>query len=338
MSARPTQRAVSRPWLAAVVGLAWISPWVIGFTAFTLLPVAISGYLCFCQFDGLRPPLFTGLENLRTLAADPVFWQTLKTTSIYAAIALPLGTLVALALAVLLNANVPGRTVWRAIIFVPTLVPLVATAMIWLWMFNGQYGLLNAALAPLTPAINLVLDGLNSLLGAANFVLRPLHPAVALHVGRFEPPNWLTDPHWTMPSMILLSVWSVGNAVVVYLAGLQDVPRSLYEAAHVDGANAWQRLRHVTLPMISPSIFFNIVIGIIFVWQVFAVPQIMIPGGGPQRSAYFYTMYLYDTAFRDLRFGYASTLSWVQLAIIVALTALAFRLSRRLVHYRGTGG
>jgi multiple sugar transport system permease protein len=116
------------------------------------------------------------------------------------------------------------------------------------------------------------------------------------------------------------------------------VPRSLYEAAQVDGASAWQRLWNVTLPMISPSIFFNIVIGIIFVWQVFAVPQIMIPAGGPGRSAYFYTMYLYDTAFRSLRFGYACTLSWVQLLIIVALTALAFRLSRRLVHYRGTGG
>jgi multiple sugar transport system permease protein len=304
MSTRPRDNLLPRRWPAAAVGLAWISPWVVGFAAFTLLPVAVSGYLSFCQFDGLRPPLFTGLDNLRTLAADPLFWKVLATTSVYAAIALPLGTLVALALAVLLNTSVPGRTVWRAIIFVPTLVPLVATAMIWLWMFNGQYGVLNV-------------------------VLR--------RIG-IEGPNWLTDPHWTMPSMVLLSVWSVGNAVVVYLAGLQDVPRSLYEAAHVDGASPWQRLRHVTLPMISPSIFFNVVIGIIFVWQVFAVPQIMIPGGGPERSAYFYTMYLYDTAFRSLRFGYACTLSWVQLLIIVALTALAFRLSRRLVHYRGVGG
>ena len=304
MSARPHDNSLPRRWPAALVGLAWISPWLVGFAVFVLLPVLVSGYLSFCQFDGLRPPLFTGLENLRTLGADPLFWKTLTTTSIYAAIALPLGTLVALALAVLLNAKVPGQTVWRAVIFVPTLVPLVATAMIWLWMFNGQFGVLNVLLR---------------------------------RIG-IEGPNWLTDPRWTMPSMILLSVWSVGNAVVVYLAGLQDVPRSLYEAAHMDGANAWQRLRHVTLPMISPSIFFNIVIGIIFVWQVFAVPQIMIPAGGPGRSAYFYTMYLYDTAFRSLRFGYACTLSRVQLLIIVALTALAFRLSRRLVHYRGVGG
>lgn len=298
------QKRFLTPFSGTWVGLAWVSPWIVGFAAFTLLPILISAYLSFCQFDGLRQPVFTGTENLTGLVRDRDFWIVLRNTAVYAAIALPLGTLVALALAILLNTNVPGRTVWRAIIFVPTLVPLVATAMIWLWMFNGQYGVLNS-------------------------VLR--------QVG-LEGPNWLTDPHWTMPSMILLSVWSVGNAVVVYLAGLQDVPRSLYEAAHVDGANNWQRLRFVTLPMISPSIFFNVVIGIIFVWQVFAVPQIMIPTGGPKRAAYFYTMYLYDTAFRNQRFGYACVLSWVQLAIIVALTALAFRLSRRLVHYRGVGG
>ncbi len=135
--------------------------------------------------------------------------------------------------------------------------------------------------------------------------------------------------------MILLSFWSVGNAVVIYLAGLQDVPRSLYEAAHVDGAGPVQRLCHVTLPMISPAIFFNVVLGIIFVWQVFAVPYIMIPNGGPGQNAYFYTMYLYDVAFLHQRFGYACLLSWIQLGIILLLTALAFRLSRNLVHYRG---
>jgi multiple sugar transport system permease protein len=303
MNSTPAPRIAWR-WPAVLVGLAWIFPWIIGFTLFTLIPVGMSGYLAFCQFDGLRPPVYTGLTNLRELVTDPLFWKTLQTTSIYAAIALPVGTLAALSLALLLNTSVPGRTVWRAIIFVPTLVPLVATAMIWLWMFNGQYGVLNAL----------------------------------LRMVGIEGPNWLTDPHWTMPSMVLLSVWSVGNAVVVYLAGLQDVPRSLYEAAHVDGASAWQRLWNVTIPMISPSIFFNVVIGIIYVWQVFAVPQIMVPGGGPQRSVYFYTMYLYDTAFRGQRFGYACTLSWVQLLIILALTALAFRLSKRLVHYRGVGG
>jgi multiple sugar transport system permease protein len=298
----------ARRWPDALVGLAWISPWVVGFAAFTLIPVVLSAWLAFCQFDGLRPACFSGLENFQTLCSDVTFRKVLYNTAIYAAIALPLGTVVSLALALLLNMPIPGRTLWRAVIFAPTLVPLVATAMIWLWMFNARYGLLNTLLGP---------------------VARLLH---------CNPPNWLIDPHWTMVSMIVLSLWSVGNAVVVYLAGLQDVPRALYEAAHVDGAGPWGRLRHVTLPMISPTIFFNVVIGIIFVWQVFAVPQIMIPAGGPEQRAYFYTMYLYDQAFGNLRFGYACLLSWVQLLIIVLLTALAFRLSRRLVHYRGEQG
>lgn len=282
-------------------GLVWISPWIVGFSLFIFLPVVLSAYLSFCQYNGLRPPVFTGLENLGTLVADPVFWKVLKNTAIYVAFALPIGTLLALALAVLLNTRVPGQTFWRAVIFVPTLVPLVAVAMIWMWMYNGRHGLINTVLG---------LVGIDG-------------------------PNWLSNEHWTMPSMILLSFWSVGHAVVVYLAGLQDVPRSLYEAAHVDGAGPFQRLRSVTLPMISPAIFFNVVIGIIFAWQVFAIPYIMIQDGGPGANAYFYTMYLYDVAFMHQRFGYACVLSWVQLAIILALTGLAFRLSRNLVHYRG---
>ncbi|MHC4066531.1 MAG: carbohydrate ABC transporter permease, partial [Planctomycetota bacterium] len=243
----------------------------------------------------------TGAENWRVMASDPLFWKVLANTAVYTAAALPLGTVLALALALLLNSRIPGRTFWRAIIFAPTLVPLVAVGMIWMWMFNARYGLINAALATI---------GL-------------------------EGPNWLTDPAWTMPSMILLGLWSIGHTVVVYLAGLQDVPRELYEAADLDGAGPWHRLGHVTLPMISPAIFFNLVVGTIFVWQIFAVPYVMLPGGGPERNAYFYTTYLYDLAFTDRRFGYACTLSWVQLAIILALTAVTFRVSRRLVHYRG---
>lgn len=284
-----------------LLGLLWVSPWIVGFAVFMLLPIAMSAYLACCQFNGLRPPAFTGLENLRVLLVDPLFWQVLRNTAVYAAFALPLGAVAALTIALLLNLPVPGRTLWRAVIFAPTLVPLVATAMIWLWMFNARFGLLNMLLG---------LVGL-------------------------EGPNWLSEARWTMPSMVLLSLWTIGHPVVIYLAGLQDVPRELYEAAHVDGANPLQRIWFVTLPMISPAIFFNLVVGIIFVWQVFAVPQIMIPGGGPGRSAYFYTMYLYDVAFRDQRFGYACLLSWLQLLIILVLTGFAFQVSRRFVHYRG---
>ncbi len=291
-----------------LTGVLWISPWIIGFSVFILLPVIMSAYLSFCTFDGVRRPIFTGLENLSTLIADPRFWKVLKNTAIYAAVSLPVGTVLAITIAILLNQRVPGRALWRAMIFVPTLVPLVASAMIWMWMFNASHGLINA---------------LFRLLNYLPFV------------SGVDGPSWLTSQYWTMPSMILLSFWAIGHPVVIYLAGLQDVPRSLYEAAHVDGAGPGQRLWHVTLPMISPTIFFNVVMGIIYVWQVFAIPQIMLEGGGPGRNAYFYTMYLYDVAFRDLRFGYACLLSWVQLLIILGLTALAFRLSKNLVHYRG---
>lgn len=286
-------------------GLLWISPWIVGFLAFMLLPIIMAGYFSFCEFNGIHEPIWIGVENFQNIPSDPLFWQVLKNTAIYAAFSLPIGTVLAIAFAIALNAPLPGRTLWRAMIFVPTLVPMVATAMIWMWMFNAEYGLLNMFINPLWELFG------------------------------WAPPNWLGDPRYTMPAMIILSIWPIGQPVVIYLAGLQDVPVSLYEAAHVDGATAWQRLWNVTLPMISPTIFYNIVMGIIFVLQVFAIPQIMIPGGGPGQNAYFYTMYVYDMAFRYQRFGYACVLSWVQLGIILALTAFAFQMSKRLVHYQG---
>ncbi|MCP4248897.1 MAG: sugar ABC transporter permease [bacterium] len=297
MMARDRHRASDR----FTTGLIWISPWLAGFLLFTLLPVIAAAVLSFCQFDGVRRPVPVGFENWRAMAYDPLFWKVLGNTAVYAAVALPLGALLALGLALLLNAQVPGVGLWRVIIFAPTLVPLVAVGLVWTWMYSAGDGLINTALA---------------LIGV-------------------EGPAWLADARWTMPSMILLSLWGVGQTVVIYLGGLQDVPGELYDAAELDGAGPWQRLVHVTLPMISPAIFFNLVVGVIFVWQIFAVPYVMLPGGGPGRNAYFYSVYLYDLAFAFRRFGYACTLSWVQLGIILALTALAFRIGRRFVYYRG---
>lgn len=301
-----SRAALSRPvhGHSLYLGLLWISPWVIGFAIFMLVPIAMALYLSLCEFDGIRRPVFTGLENLRTMLHDPIFWKVLRNTTIYAAFSLPLSAVLAILFAIALNAPVPGRTLWRALIFVPTLVPMVATAMIWMWVFNGEYGLLNIALRPL------------------------------LHLFGAAPPNWLGDARWTMPAMIILSLWPIGHPVVIYLAGLQEVPAALYEAARVDGAGPWQRLWNVTLPVLSPTIFYNIVMGIIFVWQVFAIPHIMLRGGGPQQNAYFYSMYLYDVGFTFQRFGYACTLSWVQLLIILVLTVCAFQLSKRVVHYQ----
>jgi multiple sugar transport system permease protein len=220
--------------------------------------------------------------------------------------ALPAGTLVSLGLALMLNVKIKGQSVYRTIIFLPTLVPAVASAMLWMWLFNSKLGL-----------INIVLGHVSSWLG---------HP--------WQGPGWLSQPAWAMPALVLMSLWGVGGTVVIYLAGLQDVPVELYDAAEIDGAGPWGRLWHVTLPMLSPVIFFNLVMGIIGTLQVFAVPYLMT-GGGPLRSTYFYTMYLFDNAFSYLRMGYASAMAWVLLLIILALTALVFWTSKRWVHYQG---
>jgi multiple sugar transport system permease protein len=282
-------------------GLAFISPWLIGFALFTLVPVALSLYFSFCDYSLLQSPVFRGTENYRMLAGDSVFWKSLGNTLYYAGLALPLGTVISLAIAMLLNARIRGQSIYRTLIFLPALVPIVASAMIWLWLFNTRLGLINLVL---------------------------------LKVGIDNPPGWLSDADWAMPSLVLMSFWGVGNTVVIYLAGLQDVSRDLYEAAELDGAGSLRKVWHVTLPGISPVIFFNIVIGIIGTLQVFAQPFI-ITQGGPARATYFFTMYLYDNAFNYLRMGYASAMAWVLLLITLALTAVAFMSSRRWVHHAG---
>lgn len=281
-------------------GFAFISPWILGFLIFTLIPVGLSLYYSFCDYSLLQEPVWVGLDNYRELFADPVFWRSLWNTGYYALFALPGGMLVSVGLALLLNQNIRGQALYRTIIFLPSLVPVVASSMLWLWLFNAKLGLLNGLL---------------------------------LKIG-IEGPGWLSDPSWAMPSLILMSMWGVGHAMVIYLAGLQDVPRELYEAADIDGANGWGRLWNVTLPMISPVIFFNLIMGIIGSLQVFATAYIMT-GGGPARATYFYTMYLYDNAFNYLRMGYASSMAWIQLLIVLMLTAFAFWSSKKWVHYQG---
>jgi multiple sugar transport system permease protein len=283
-------------------GLAFTSPWIVGFFAFTLLPIALSVYYSLCDYSLLQSPQYIGLKNYQDLAQDRVFWKALAVTAYYAALALPAGMMVSLGLAMMLNARIKSQVVYRAVIFLPSLVPLVASAMIWLWLYNPNLGL-----------INLFLDAFFGIKG----------------------PGWLTDKHWTIPALTLMSLWSVGYTVVIYLAGLQDVPVELYEAAELDGAGAWRRLWHVTLPMLSPVIFFNLIMSIIGTLQIFERPLIVTNNGQPNRSAYFLTMYVYDKAFRYLQMGYASAMAWIQLIIVLALTALAFWSSRRWVHYQG---
>ncbi|MDQ2731434.1 MAG: sugar ABC transporter permease [Armatimonadota bacterium] len=292
---------MSRSQRQLLTGLFFISPWLIGFAVFMAYPIVMSGYYSFCDYTVLTRPDWIGAQNYTDLGHDPVFWQSLTNTGFYAALALPLGLVVSLALALLLNTNVRGMTIYRTIFFVPSLVPQVALAILWLWIFNGDYGLLNQFLK-------------------------------VLHI---TGPQWLSSPAWSKPAVVLTGIWGVGNAVVIYLAGLQDVPQPLYEAAELDGATWWDKTRHVTLPMLSPVILFNMIMGIIGALQIFAVPYVMFPGGSPARSTYFYTMYLYDNAFRFLKMGYACAMGWIMFFIILSLTVMALKISSRHVHYGG---
>ncbi|MCK6630963.1 MAG: sugar ABC transporter permease [Fimbriimonadaceae bacterium] len=285
----------------AWMGVLFASPWIVGFCGFMLYPVVASMYFSFCDYSVLRKPIWIGADNYSELLSDKLFWVALKNTFLYAVMALPLSALAALGLALLLNTKIRGLTVYRTIFFLPSLVPLVSLAVLWLWMFNGQTGLVNVALGSI---------GISG-------------------------PNWLGDPTWSKPALVLMAMWGVGHAMVIYLAGLQSVPVSLFEAAQLDGAGAWKKTRHITLPMISPVIMFNVIMGMIGTLQVFTVPYVMFPNGAPARSTYFYTMYLYDNAFRFLRMGYASAMGWLMFLIIFALTLISLKLMERRVHYAG---
>jgi len=302
------------------VGLAFLSPWILGFLVFTLVPIALAFYYGLCDYSVLQSPVYIGLSNYRALMGDPIFWKSLVNTLIYAAIALPAGMLVSLGMALLLNQRTLGQSVFRTIIFIPSLVPTVASAMLWLWLFNTKLGLINSVLA--TPP-------LQALLGALNAALRALHLP---HVG--TPIGWLTDPSWALPSLAIMSLWGVGHTVVIYLAGLQDVPSSLIEAAEIDGASRWRRFTAITLPLLTPTTFFVLVISLIHAFQVFDTVQVMT-GGGPADASRTMVVFIYDQGFRFLKMGYACSMAWIQFLIVVALSALAFWSSKRWVHYQG---
>jgi multiple sugar transport system permease protein len=286
----------------AWTGLAFVSPWLLGFAAFTLYPVCASIYFSFCDYDVLSRPVWVGLLNYQEMASDSVFWLSVRNTLVFNLIALPLGLVASLALALLLNQPVRMKGMFRAIYYVPSLVPAVAGGVVWLWILNGRIGLLNEALMAL---------------------------------GVSHPPQWLADPAWTKPSLALVAAWGCGNTVVIYLAALQGVPRSLLEAAMIDGASAWRRLVHVTIPAISPVIYFNLMIGIIGGLQIFTSAFVMMKSpGGPERSVLFYAIYIYQNAFEYRHMGYASAMAWILCLLILACTWFAARLSRSLVHYQ----
>jgi multiple sugar transport system permease protein len=293
-------------------GLLFISPWMVGFFALCAYPLVSSVYFSLCDYSVLSPAVFIGARNYQDLWIDNVFWTSLFNTVFFAVFAIPLGLVVSLSLAILLSFNVPGKGIFRTIFFLPSLVPMVCLAVLWQWMLNGKLGLVNSAVNP-------VLHVLNGMLGTA-----------------WAAPNWLQDARYAKWGIIFTGLWGVGNAVVIYLAGLQDVPRHLYESADIDGAGFWQKTIHITIPVISPVIYFNSIMGLIGAFQVFAVPYVMTNGGdGPERSLLFMATYLYENAFSYWNMGYACAIGVILFLIILALTWLSTRLMEKHVYYAG---
>ena len=285
----------------ALWAYALISPWIVGFLLWTVGPTLASLVLSFTEYNVVSPLIWRGTANYwAVFSNDPLFWQSLKVTFTYAIIALPAGLVVGLAVALLLNLNVPGLSVWRAVYYLPSVLSGVAVAVLWQYVFNPRFGVLNWVLS---------LAGIRG-------------------------PGWLADPKWALPSLAIMSLWGAGGGMILYLSALQSVPTALYDAAKVDGANAWRRLLHVTLPMISPVIFFNLVMGTIGTFQYFTSAYVMTQGG-PINATLFYNLYLYNNAFRYFRMGYASALAWVLFVIILLFTLLIFRSSSVWVYYEG---
>jgi len=292
----------------ALFGWLVVTPAVLGLIIFSLYPVVTSLYLSFTRYDIVSPPQWIGLQNyVKLTTGDMLYRKSLGVTVYYSLLAIPSSLIVAYSIALLMNQRVRGISVYRTCWYLPSLVPGVAVAMLWGWLLNRDFGPINYPLK--------LLD--------------------------LPAPGWLIDPQWTVPSLVLIQLWGVGNAVLIFLAGLQGVPQHLYEAAEVDGAGWWHRFRNVTLPMTTPIIFFNLIIGIIQSFQVFTIVYALFANdpitsngeAGPENAAMVYVLYLYRNAFQNFQNGYASAMAWVLFLIITVLTIIAFRTQGRWVYY-----
>ena len=303
-----TRRWSARTRRNLALGILFISPWILGFLFFTLYPMASSLYISFTEHHVRRPSEWIGLTNYANLFQDRRFWTSLYNPSYMVVVAVPLMLLCSFSCAVLLNLKLRGQSVYRVIYFLPSIVPVVASSMLWIWIFNTNNGILNVALGYL---------GITG-------------------------PSWLTDPAWAKSALIVMGLWGMGNTIVIYLSGLQDVPVSLLEAAQLDGASWLQRLWHVTIPLVSPITLFNLILGVIGMFQYFTQAYICAssqPGtanslGSPLDSTLFYSVYLYDR-FSNLKMGYAAAMAWILFIVILVCTLLLMRTSERWTHYGG---
>jgi multiple sugar transport system permease protein len=288
----------------ALDGYLFASPWILGFLIFTLGPVVFSFFLSLTKWDAQTPLSeidFVGFVNYKVIFKnDPLFWKSLGNTAYFVFLAVPLSVTIALLLAVLLNQRVKGVTFFRTVFYLPSVVSGVATAVLWIWIFNPTFGVLNTLLGWLG----------------------------------IQGPNWLLSEAWSKPALIIMQLWALGGAMLVYLAGLQGIPIQLYEAADLDGASTTQKFWHVTIPVLTPTIFFNLVMSIIGSFQVFTSAYVVSDGmGSPNNSTLMYVLYLFRKAFIEFRMGYASALAWILFVIILIFTLMVFKSSAAWVYY-----
>lgn len=291
-------------------GFLFALPWIIGFLAFSLYPICISLYYSLTDFNIFKAPKWVGFSNYTALFADEKFYKSLWNTFYMVLIGTPVSLVAALLLAVLLNQKIKGISIFRTIFYLPSIVPTVAASLLWLWILNPKMGILNSI----------------------------------LKVFGMPQPNWLMDPKWTKPALIIMGIWGVGNMMIIFLAALQDVPRSLYEAAEVDGANSIQRFFNITLPSITPVIFFQLIMNVIYYFQYFTQAYLMVNGssggsglngmsGGAENSLLFYALYLFHNAFGYFKMGKASAMAWILFVIVMIVTAIIFKTQDRWVTY-----
>lgn len=298
MAAQPVTERAKRE---ARWGWLFISPWILGFLAFTLGPMIASLVLSLTRYaGGSSVPEFVGIENYVKLFTDPKFYNSLRITFQYAVLALPVGLVAGFLLAYLLNFNIPGMTFWRTLFYMPSVVSGVVVAMLFRGLFNEQYGIIN----------------------------------YVIEMFGLEGPKWLQDPRYTLFAFVFIALWGVGGGMIIYLAGLQSIQTSYYEAAELDGCNRRQKLWHITIPHMTPIIFFNLVMGIIECFNYFATPMVLTRGG-PAEATMFYNIYLYNNAFKYQSMGYASAMAWVLFFIVLVLTMFVIKGSTFWVYYEG---
>jgi len=282
----------------AIYGYAMASPWLVGFTVFTVFPMVAALVLSFFRIDFLTETRFVGFSWWESVVSDRTVRKAFYNTGVYVAAVVPLNTVLALMIAVLLNQGIAGQSIWRTVYYLPSVVSGVAVSLLWQWLYHPEVGLINSML---------------------------------YRIG-IQGPRWIYDENWAMPAVIIMTLWGAGSAMLIYLAGLRDIPTSLYEAAEIDGAGPVLRFFRITLPMLSPTIFFNVIMNIIAAWQVFTQAFVMTDGG-PNNATLTMVLHIYRTAFENFYFGYASAQAWALFVVIMVFVLIALKTSRSWVHY-----